>query len=268
MDHPGIPMRLPLHQIDAFATRPFEGNPAAVMPLEAWLPDGLMQCIAEENNLSETAFLVKEPSGWRIRWFTTVCEVDLCGHATLASAWLILNELEPGGSRVDFQSRSGPLSVERVGEDLVLDFPSRPGRPAPELVDPVAKAIGVRPLEVRLARDVMAVLQDEAAVRAVIPDYAAMSGLPGVATLITAPGQTHDFVSRCFFPGDGVPEDPVTGSAHCTLIPYWAERLGKTRLCAFQASRRGGELACEMFGDRVRIGGRAVKVIEGHFLLA
>ena len=227
-----------------------------------------MQSIAEENNLSETAFLVKEASGWRIRWFTTVSEIDLCGHATLASAWLILNELEPDGSRVDFQSRSGPLSVERVGDDMILDFPSRPGRPAPELLDLLVPVLGVRPLEVRLARDVMAILEDEAAVRRVIPDYAAMSLLPGAGTIITAPGQSHDFVSRCFFPGDGVPEDPVTGSDHCTLIPYWAERLGKTRMHAFQASRRGGELTCEAAGERVRISGRAVKVIEGHFLLA
>ena len=261
-------MRLPLFQIDAFATRPFEGNPAAIMPLKEWLPEAVMQSIAAENNLSETAFLVKEVSGWRIRWFTTLSEIDLCGHATLASAWLILNELEPNGSRVDFQSRSGPLSVERVGDDMILDFPSRPGRPAPELMDLLVPALGIRPLEVRLARDVMAILEDEAAVRRVILDYAAMSVLPGVGTIITAPGQSHDFVSRCFFPGDGVPEDPVTGSAHCTLIPYWAERLGKTRMRAFQASRRGGELTCEAAGDRVRIGGRAVKVIEGHFLLA
>lgn len=260
-------MRLPLHQIDAFASRPFEGNPAAVMPLDAWLPDALMQAIAAENNLSETAFLVKESTGWRIRWFTTVSEVDLCGHATLASAWLILHELEPESGRVSFQSRSGPLAVDREGENLVLDFPSRPGRLAPELAGPLAKALGVRPREVRLARDVMAVLEDEAAVRAVRPDYGAMEGLPGMGTLITAPGQAYDFVSRCFFPGDGVPEDPVTGSAHCTLIPYWAERLGKTRLRAFQASPRGGELACELAGGRVRIAGRAVKVLEGHFLL-
>lgn len=261
-------MRLPMHQIDAFATRPFEGNPAAVIPLRDWLPEGVMQRIAEENNLSETAFLVKEPSGWRIRWFTTVSEIDLCGHATLASAWLILNELEPGGTSVAFQSRSGPLRVHREGEEFVLDFPSRPGRPAPELLDPVTRAIGVRPLEVRLARDVMAVLEDEAAVRRVVPDFAAMTSLPCVATIITAPGQDHDFVSRCFFPGDGVPEDPVTGSAHCTLIPYWAERLVKTRLSARQVSRRGGDLSCEAAGDRVRIGGRAVKVLEGQFLLA
>lgn len=260
-------MRLPFHQIDAFATRPFEGNPAAVLPLEAWLPDDLLQRIAEENNLSETVFLVKEGADWRIRWFTTVTEMDLCGHATLASAWLILHELEPGGDRVTFQSRSGPLAVDWMGEDLVLDFPARPGRPAPEWVDQAAAALGVRPLEVRLARDLMAVLADEAAVRAVVPDYAALAALPGMGTLVTAPGLAHDFVSRCFFPGDGVPEDPVTGSAHCTLIPYWADRLGKTSLRAYQASPRGGALACELAGDRVRIGGRAVKVIEGHFLL-
>ncbi|GLH71945.1 putative isomerase [Geothrix limicola] len=260
-------MRLPLYQIDAFASRPFEGNPAAVMPLEAWLPDALMQRIASENNLSETAFLVKEADQWRIRWFTTVAEVDLCGHATLASAWLILNELEPASSRVAFQSQSGPLFVDRVGEELVLDFPSRPGRPAPELADQVASILGLPPEEVRQSRDVMAVLSDEAALRAVVPDFEAMKGLPGMALLITAPGLGHDFVSRCFFPGDGIPEDPVTGSAHCTLIPYWAERLGKRRLRAFQASPRGGELACELVGERVRIGGRAVKVIEGWFLL-
>ncbi len=260
-------MRLPFHQIDAFATRPFEGNPAAVMPLEAWLPDDLMQRIAAENNLSETAFLVKEPTGWRIRWFTTVTEVDLCGHATLASAWLILHELEPGAARVAFQSRSGPLAVDREGDELVLDFPSRPGRPAPELLDAVAAALGLRPVEVRLARDLVAVLEDEDAVRGLVPDYGAMAALPGMGTVVTAPGRVHDVVSRCFFPGDGVPEDPVTGSAHCTLIPYWAARLGRTRLRAWQASARGGGLACELAGDRVRIGGRAVKVLEGHFLL-
>jgi len=260
-------MRLPLHQIDAFASRPFEGNPAAVMPLDAWLPDDLLQKIAAENNLSETAFLVKDGSSWRIRWFTTVNEVDLCGHATLASAWLILNELEPKASRVAFQSRSGDLAVDRLGDSLVLDFPSRPGRLAPELTEQVTAAIGLQPREVRLARDAMAVLEDEAALRAVVPDFEAMKGLPGWGLLITAPGRAHDFVSRCFFPGDGIPEDPVTGSAHCTLIPYWAERLGKSRLRAFQASPRGGELDCELIGDRVRIGGRAVKVLEGHFLL-
>lgn len=261
------PMRLPIHQIDAFAARPFAGNPAAVMPLEAWLPDELMLLIARENNLAETAFLVKEPAGWRIRWFTTCAEIDLCGHATLASAWLVLHELEPGTDRVVFQSRSGPLPVLREGEDLLLDLPSRPGRRTPELVESLAPILGVRPTEVLLARDLVAVVEDEAVVRNLVPDYGAMGRLPSLATVVTAPARDHDFVSRCFFPGDAVPEDPVTGSAHCTLVPYWAGRLGKQRLRAYQASPRGGELACELAGDRVRLGGRAVKVLEGTFLL-
>jgi len=260
-------MRLPIHQIDAFADRPFTGNPAAVMPLEAWLPDATMQAIAAENNLSETAFLVKEPEGWHIRWFTTVTEVDLCGHATLASAFLVMTELEPGAQRITFRSQSGDLGVSREGDQYVLDFPSRPGRPAPELVETVSRVLGRRPLEVVLARDLVAVLEDEAAVRAFKPDFDALGTLPGMGTLVTAPGESVDFVSRCFFPGDGVPEDPVTGSAHCTLIPVWARRLGRHRLRAFQASARGGHLACELCGDRVRLGGRAVKVLEGHFLL-
>jgi len=260
-------MRLPLYQIDAFATRAFQGNPAAVMPLATWLPDALLQAIAVENNLAETAFIVKEPSGWHIRWFTTVAEIDLCGHATLASAWLILQELEPETPSVVFQSRSGLLTVEREGEELVLDFPTRPSRPAPELTDLLEEALGVRPQELFLARDVMAVLQDEATVRAVRPDYATLAKLPALGTLITAPGKTYDIVSRCFFPGDGMPEDPVTGSAHCMIVPYWAQRFGKTRLRAFQASPRGGELRCELVQDRVRMGGSAVKVLEGHFLL-
>ena len=227
--------RHPIFQIDAFAERPFTGNPAAVMPLQAWLPDETMQAIACENNLAETAFLVKEPAGWRIRWFTTLAEIDLCGHATLASAWLLFHELEPGTREVVFQSLSGPLVVELVGEDLVLDFPARPGRPAPEQIDALERALGIRPREAFLARDVMAVLEDEAAVRLMQPDYEAMKALPTLGTIVTAPGRRHDFVSRCFFPGDAMPEDPVTGSAHCTLIPYWAARLGRTRMRAFQA---------------------------------
>ncbi|HJV21357.1 MAG TPA: PhzF family phenazine biosynthesis protein [Holophagaceae bacterium] len=259
-------MRLPIHQIDAFADRPFTGNPAAVMPLEAWLPEATLQAIAAENNLAETAFLVKESAGWRIRWFTPEEEVDLCGHATLASAFLLLTELEPG-DHVDFQSRSGALSVDREGELLVLDFPSRPGVPAPERVESVAAALGARPLEVRRARDWMAVFPDEATILGLRPDFAALRALEVFGVLATAPGVSTDFVSRCFFPGAGVPEDPVTGSAHCTLIPYWAERLGRRALTAYQASPRGGHLTCTLVGDRVRIGGRAVKVLEGTFLL-
>jgi len=260
-------MRLPLYQIDAFATRPFVGNPAAVMPLDSWLPDELLQAIAVENNLAETAFILKEASGWHIRWFTTLAEIDLCGHATLASAWLILHEIEPEAPSVVFQSRSGLLAVEREGEELVLDLPAMPSRSAPELTDLLEEALGVRPLEVFLARDVMAVLPDEATVRSVRPDYAVLAKLPALATHITAPGENYDVVSRCFFPGDGMPEDPVTGSAHCMIIPYWARRFGKTKLRAFQASPRGGELRCELVQGRVRMGGSAVKVLEGHFLL-
>jgi len=259
--------RHPFFQIDAFANRRFAGNPAAVVRLDAWLPDGVLQAIAVENNLAETAFLVQEQEGWHIRWFTTLAEIDLCGHATLASAWVLFNELEPGSDRVVFQSRSGPLTVELQGEVLVLDFPARLGRPAPELQDQLERGLGIRPSGVYRARDVMVVLEDEAAVRALRPDLEILKGLPTLGVIVTAPGFTHDFVSRCFFPGDAVPEDPVTGSAHCTLVPYWSRRLGKTHLRAFQASARGGELACELVGDRVRLGGRAVKVIEGWLTL-
>ena len=259
--------RHPFYQIDAFADRAFAGNPAAVVRLDGWLPDGVLQAIAVENNLAETAFLVKEPEGWRIRWFTTLAEIDLCGHATLASAWVCFNELEPGSDRVVFQSLSGPLTVERRGEHLVLDFPARPGRSAPELQDHLERGLGIRPSSVYRARDVLAVLEDEAAVRALRPDLEVLKGLPTLGVIVTAPGLAHDFVSRCFFPGDAVPEDPVTGSAHCTLVPYWSQRLGKTHLRAFQASARGGELACELVADRVRMGGRAVKVIEGWLIL-
>ena len=259
--------RHPFFQIDAFTDRAFAGNPAAVVRLDAWLPEGVLQAIAGENNLAETAFLVKEPEGWRIRWFTTLAEIDLCGHATLASAWVLFNELEPGSDRVVFQSLSGPLTVARQGENLVLDFPARPGRPAPELQDQLERGLGIRPSSAYRARDVLAVLEDEAAVRALRPDLELLKGLPTLGIIVTAPGLTHDFVSRCFFPGDAVPEDPVTGSAHCTLVPYWSRRLEKSHLRAFQASARGGELACELVGDRVRLGGRAVKVIEGWLIL-
>ena len=262
-------MRIPLYQLDAFADQPFSGNPAAVMPLPAWLPESILQAIAAENNLSETAFLVREAAGWRIRWFTPACEVDLCGHATLASAWVVVHVLEPGAGRVGFQSTSGPLAVERAGDEFVLDFPSRPGRPAPELLDTLTAVLGVRPDEALFARDAVAVLRDEATLRALRPDFRAMQSVPGFGVLATAPaagGRDH-FVSRCFFPNEGVPEDPVTGSAHCTLIPYWAARLAVTRLSAFQASARGGRLSCELVGDRVRIGGRVTPVLSGIFEL-
>jgi PhzF family phenazine biosynthesis protein len=259
-------MRLPIYQIDAFASRPFAGNPAAVVPLTAWLPDDLMQAIAGENNLSETAFFAPEGDGHRIRWFTPACEVDLCGHATLASAFVLFTELEPRRSTVTFQSRSGPLSVSRKGDLLVLDFPSRP--PVPALPMPgLAEALGAVPLEVWRSRDVLVVLDSEASVRSLSPDMTALGLFDEFAIIVTAPGQEADFVSRFFAPCQGVPEDPVTGSAHATLVPFWAERLGRTSLRALQVSARGGELFCEAKGDRVAISGKAVKVLEGTFFL-
>lgn len=258
-------MRLPIYQIDAFADRAFAGNPAAVVLLDQWLPEPVMQAIAGENNLAETAFLVHEPAGWRIRWFTPACEVDLCGHATLASAF-VLFERDPLLPRIAFQSRSGPLAVDREGERLVLDFPSRP----PAAMAPVpglSEALGARVREVWKARDLVAVLDDEATVRGLKPDLAALAGMDDFAVVVTAPGEEADFVSRFFGPRVGVPEDPVTGSAHSTLVPFWASRLGRTKLRALQVSPRGGELHCELRGDRVAIGGRAVKVLEGTFFL-
>lgn len=263
-------MRIPLHQIDAFATEPFKGNPAAVCVLDAWLPDATMQAIAQENNLAETSFLVEEPGGWRIRWFTPGCEIDLCGHATLASAFLLFTELRPGLASVVFQSMSGPLGVDREGDRLVLDFPSRPPRMG-AAVPGLAEGLRATPREVGVSRDILAVFESEAEVRALEPDMAKLAALDTVGIIATAPASTPgvDFVSRFFAPSVdvGVPEDPVTGSAHCTLIPFWAARLGKTSMKALQVSRRGGKLWCELRGGRVRIGGHAVKVLEGTFLL-
>lgn len=257
-------MRIPLHQIDAFADRPFTGNPAAVCPLPAWLPDATLQAIAAENNLAETAFYVPEGEGYRLRWFTPTTEVELCGHATLASAHVILEE--SGGDRVAFQTLSGRLEVRRAGDLLTLDFPVLTPKPCP--VPPtLTAALGHAPIEVLAARDYLCVLEDEAAVRDLAPDLAAIAGLDKFAVIVTAPGRSHDFVSRFFAPAKGVPEDPVTGSAHCTLTPYWAGRLGKTRLTARQLSRRGGDLVCELSGDRVLISGRAVRFLRGEIEL-
>lgn len=258
--------RLPLFQIDAFADQAFTGNPAAVIPLQTWLPDELMQRIAAENNLSETAFFVPEVDGFHLRWFTPAAEIDLCGHATLATAFVILNELEPGRQRVSFQSMSGPLTVTREGDLFCLDFPTRPPRPLPCPAG-FAEALGAEVKEAWLVRDLYAVLEDEASVRDLRPNLEALSRVEPTSFVVTAPGTDCDFVSRCFAPREGIPEDPVTGSTHCVLVPYWAQRLGKTRLHARQLSRRGGEIFCELQGPRVKLAGRAVKVIEGSFFL-
>lgn len=256
-------MKLPLYQVDAFASRVFAGNPAAVVPLEQWLPDATLQAIAAENNLSETAFLVGADGRYRIRWMTPASEVDLCGHATLASAWVVFNVLEPGRREVTFASNSGALSVSAEGEGLALDFPSRPAEPAPGAIEAVGAALGRRPSLVLASRDYLAVFDAEEDVLALAPDMARVEALDLMAVIATAPGSDCDFVSRFFAPQVGVPEDPVTGSAHCTLVPYWAARLGRATLFARQLSRRGGELWCEDHGDRVSIAGRAALYLSG-----
>jgi PhzF family phenazine biosynthesis protein len=260
---------LPLYQIDAFADRPFAGNPAAVCPLEAPIPEALMQDIAAENNLSETAFFHAQGDAFSLRWFTPTTEVDLCGHATLASAFVLMTELEPARREVTFRTRSGLLQVSRRDDEFVLDFPAYPAAPADAATRAaVASALGKEPREVVRARSLFAVLESAAAVRAFVPDFAALARLD-TSIGITAPGADEsrpvDFVSRYFAPTYGVPEDPVTGSAHCTLAPFWAARLGKPTLRARQVSRRGGELSCALAGDRVQIGGKARLVLTGTF---
>jgi PhzF family phenazine biosynthesis protein len=258
-------MRVPIHQIDAFADRPFAGNPAAVCPLQSWLPDATLQAIAAENNLAETAFYVPEGEGYRLRWFTPVVEIELCGHATLASAFVIFEET--GRDRVRFQTLSGLLEVRRSGDMLTLDFPATPPKPCP--VPPaLADALGKAPVEVLAARDYVCVFEKESDIRDLDPDQAAVARLDKFAVIVTAPGRTYDFVSRFFAPAKGIPEDPVTGSAHCALTPYWAGRLGKTRLNARQLSKRGGDLLCELKGERVEMSGRAVRFLRGEIELA
>lgn len=256
-------MKLEIFQIDAFATQPFAGNPAAVVPLDAWLPDDVMQAIAMENNLAETAFFVREGDGYALRWFTPTVEMDLCGHATLASAWVIFEILGTDASILRFQTKSGELTVEKEGGKLVLNFPSRPPV-ASEAPAGLIEAIGAGPKEVLKSRDYLLVYENESDVRAIKPNFEALSKIKTHAVIVTAKGDSSDFVSRFFAPEVGVNEDPVTGSAHCTLIPYWAEKLGKNKLFARQVSSRGGELFCELTGDRVRMGGNAVLYMKGE----
>lgn len=253
---------IPYYHIDAFASRVFSGNPAGVCLLDSWLPDEMLQAIAAENNLPETAFLVGKSGNYAIRWFTPEVEIDLCGHATLASGHVIFKYVNPKADRVTFQSQSGDLGVMRKNDLLYLDFPSRKPTPC-ATPDGLATLLGASPSQVLSSRDLMVVFDDEAVVRNLTPDLAGLAALDTFAVIVTAPGKTVDFVSRFFAPGAGIPEDPVTGSAHCTLVPYWAERLGKKDLHAFQLSRRGGELFCTDQEDRVAIGGRAVTYMTG-----
>lgn len=264
-----LPDKLPLWQVDAFSARRFGGNPAAVVPLEQWLPDETLQAIAAENNLAETAFFVPEgpgSDGYAIRWFTPVQEVPLCGHATLASAWVVFHRLEPSCTKASFNSKSGVLTVEREGERLVLDFPAI-ALEGEERHAGIEAALGARPAELHRGYQWLAVYDTEAQVRALKPDFSALGKLDLHAVIATARGTDCDFVSRFFAPSAGIDEDPVTGSAHCRLVPYWSATLGKTKLHARQVSRRGGELWCELRGDRVRMAGDAALYLEGTLFL-
>lgn len=260
-------MKIPLYQVDAFASRAFEGNPAVVCPLQAWLPDGLMQAIAAENNLSETAFFVAEGGGYAIRWFTPEAEVELCGHATLASAFVVFNELGFDGDTVVFDSRSGPLPVTRDADRLTLDFPAQPPEACATPPEVEAAFGGIRPVECLRSADLLVVLGSAGEVRSASPDIGQLARVPARGIIITAADTEYDFVARFFAPAVGIPEDPVTGSAYTQLAPYWAARTGKTRFHARQVSRRGGDVTCELAGDRVLITGRAVKILAGAFEL-
>jgi len=259
-------MKIKQYQVDAFASRAFEGNPAAVCPLESWLDDDLLQAIAEENNLSETAFFVPSDNGFRLRWFTPASEVDLCGHATLAAAHVLFAHLGHRGQVITFETRSGALSVKRKGDLLEMDFPACPPTPCTSF-ELLARALGRQPLEVLRADDYMAVFDNEAAIRGIKPDFFLLGTLDLRGVIITAPGGSYDFVSRFFAPRLGILEDPVTGSAHCTLAPYWAGRLGKSLLSARQVSKRGGSIICELNDDRVLLSGSAVTFMEAEITL-
>ncbi len=259
-------MRIPCYQVDAFTSAVFRGNPAAICLLDAWLPDATLQNIAMENNLSETAFVVPRDGEFDLRWFTPTMEMDLCGHATLAVAFILFTEQKFSSDAIRFHSRSGALTVTRAGDTLALDFPSRPAIQCPES-EGLLRGLKAKPAFVLKSRDFLAVFTTEAEIRALRPDFAVLKNLECLGIIATAPGDDCDFVSRFFAPAAGVDEDPVTGSAHCTLIPYWAERLGKNKLRARQISRRGGELFCELIGARVQIGGMAVLYLRGEIVL-
>ena len=259
-------MELPIYQVDAFTSEVFGGNPASVIPLEAWLADDVLQSIAAENNLSETAFFVPSAGHFELRWFTPTVEVDLCGHATLATAHVLFAELGLTPNLLKFSSASGQLTVEREEAQLVLDFPAYELESAP--VDEVlCRGLGATPREAHKTRDLLAVFETQDQVLALTPDFAALGQVEGLVVIATAPGEDCDFVSRCFAPRGGIDEDPVTGSAHCTLTPYWVNRLGSSELRARQLSKRGGELNCELRGDRVRIGGQAQLYMRGSIFV-
>lgn len=261
-------MKLKIYQVDAFTAEVFSGNPAAVCPLDQWLDDELMQDIAAENNLSETAFYVKDGDRYMIRWFTPAVEVDLCGHATLATAFVLFNHEEHQGDIIQFDSpRSGALSVSRKGDMLALNFPADKIEQM-ELTEELSAGFDIRPQEAFKGKtDCLLVYEKEDDVRNIKPDFHKISKLEARGVIVTAPGETVDFVSRFFGPQSGVNEDPVTGSAHTTLVPYWNEQTGKTGFTAVQLSSRKGYLECRYLGDRVEIAGRAKLYMTGEIHL-
>jgi len=255
-------MQIPLYQIDAFTDAVFGGNPAAVCRLESWIDDRTMQRIAEENNLSETAFFVKVGDKYEIRWFTPEMEIDLAGHPTLATAYAIYHHLNYSGQKIVFQSPSGELIITRRGDLICMDFPTREALPVQEN-EWITGGLGHRPLELYKSRDYLAIFEKEEDILALQPDWQALRKVDCLGIIVSSPGKRSDFVSRFFAPSAGILEDPVTGSAHSTLIPYWAKRLAKNDLYALQLSRRRGELFCKFLGDRVEIAGRAVTYMVG-----
>ncbi len=255
-----------IYQVDAFTSRLFGGNPAAVCPLKTWLSDETMQKLAAENNLSETAFFVKEGEEYHLRWFTPEYEIDLCGHATLATAFVLFNYLDYSAEVIKFRTKSGILEVRKKESLIELNFPSRIPQPC-EAPEALLKGLNIQPSEVLKSRDYFLVYEDEALIRQIIPDFAYLNQLNVVGVIVTAASKEVDFVSRFFVPNSVIGEDPVTGSAHCNLIPYWAKKLNKTTLTARQLSARKGELFCEDKGDRVTMAGNAVLYLKGEYYL-
>ncbi|WP_078555572.1 PhzF family phenazine biosynthesis protein [Bacillus alkalicellulosilyticus] len=256
-------MRIPIYQIDAFTNELFKGNPAAVCPLNGWLRDDILQNIAAENNLSETAFFVKKGDEYELRWFTPKGEVDLCGHATLASAYVICTYLVEDIKNVKFNTKSGMLEVSKDDGQYILNFPSREGEKC-EAPEELIKGLGKTPIEVYMSRDYLAVFDTEDDILSLELNMNELKKLDGLGVIVTAKGKEVDFVSRFFAPKVGIEEDPVTGSAHCTLVPYWKKRLNKTELVALQLSDRGGKLYCTDLGETIRISGEAVSYLKGY----
>lgn len=262
-------MKLPIYQVDAFTSQLFGGNPAAVCPLEEWLPDDVMQKLGAENNLAETTFIVKEGDHYRIRWFTPTVEVKLCGHATLATAHVFYTELGYAGNEIIFESLSGTLKVTRKAEGVyTLDFPADKLQAVTDVPDFIFDALGIGPVPVfKSSFDYFLVLHSQQEVEALKPDFKLLAALEARGVIVTAKGDEADFVSRCFFPPSGIDEDPVTGSAHTSMVPYWAKQLNKTSLKAIQVSARKGYLDCELHGDRVLMSGNAVTYLKGEYYI-